>query len=55
MFALLSVGACDDGFEDLNVNPTKPTQVKKRLARQRGLFFTLQHCNASLLIAQQTE
>ncbi|SEB81922.1 Starch-binding associating with outer membrane [Maribacter dokdonensis] len=27
MFALLSVGACDDGFEDLNVNPTKPTQV----------------------------
>ncbi|WP_289061315.1 SusD/RagB family nutrient-binding outer membrane lipoprotein [uncultured Zobellia sp.] len=27
MFALLSVGACDDGFEELNVNPTKPTQV----------------------------
>ncbi|MEP2240173.1 MAG: SusD/RagB family nutrient-binding outer membrane lipoprotein [Maribacter sp.] len=27
LFALLSVGACDDGFEELNVNPTKPTQV----------------------------
>jgi len=27
MFALLFVGACDDGFEELNVNPTKPSQV----------------------------
>ncbi|SIQ17499.1 SusD/RagB family nutrient-binding outer membrane lipoprotein [Maribacter ulvicola] len=27
LFALLSVGACDDGFEELNVNPTKPNQV----------------------------
>ena len=27
LFALLLVGACDDGYEDLNVNPTKPSQV----------------------------
>lgn len=27
LFALLFVGACDDGFEELNVNPTKPSQV----------------------------
>jgi hypothetical protein len=27
MFALLFVGACDDGFDELNVNPTKPSQV----------------------------
>lgn len=26
MFTLL-IGACDEGFEDLNVNPTKPVQV----------------------------
>ncbi|APQ17720.1 SusD/RagB family nutrient-binding outer membrane lipoprotein [Maribacter hydrothermalis] len=26
MMALV-VGACDDGFEDLNVNPTKPSQI----------------------------
>ncbi|MCK4561357.1 MAG: SusD/RagB family nutrient-binding outer membrane lipoprotein [Flavobacteriaceae bacterium] len=30
LFFALTLGACDDGFEELNVNPTKPSQIDVR-------------------------
>ena len=39
LFALV-LGACDDGFEELNVDPTKPTQVDVRNKMTAVQLFT---------------
>lgn len=39
IFALV-LGACDDGFDELNVNPTKPTQVDVRNKMTAVQLFT---------------
>ena len=38
LFALLVSSACDDGFDEMNVNPTKPTQVSLQ-NKLTGLFL----------------
>ncbi len=39
LFALV-LGACDDGFEELNVNPTKPTQIDVKNKMTAVQLFT---------------
>lgn len=40
LLSVLILGACDEGFEELNVNPTKPVQVDVRNKLTATLLYT---------------